>query len=192
MSRDPSRHDDIDALVADARSGGRADFDRLAGRCRGMVRRWAVPIVGDPDEAEDVAQAVLLRLHRYLESYDSSGRFHTWLYRVTRNAALDHMGDAREEAGTDEAVDKVPRPLSRLYERQLTDLVAVFFEELPPRQRQIFDLCDLQGFEPAEIAEMLEMNPSTVRANLFKARRRIRTRILREHPELEEGYAREM
>ena len=194
MNRETSPRAELQELVTEARSGGRGGFDRLARRCRDRIRRWALSIVGDPDEAEDVAQAVLLRVHRYLDSYDGEGSFDTWLYRVTRNAALDRTIARSEEGDFPEAAAAEGRagPVPRMYARELTALVDVFFRELPSRQRQIFDLADLQGYRPAEISEMLEMNPSTVRANLFKARKRIRSRILTDHPELEEGYAREM
>lgn len=211
MDRRRPAEDELTHLVHEARGGGREAFDRLARRCLGRIRRWALGVVGDPDEADDVVQATLLRLHRYLDSYDGSGAFESWLYRVTRNAALDRI-DRRRDAETrwdDPEADPESRagagsegaarlsggrssvdPLRRLYAEEVAGLVTTFYEELPPRQRQVFDLADLQGYAPREIAEMLEMNRSTVRANLFKARRTIRTRILRDHPELEEGYGR--
>lgn len=213
MDRRRPAEDELTPLVRDAREGGRAAFDRLAARCLGRIRRWALGVVGDPDEADDVTQATLLRLHRYLDTYDGSGSFEAWLYRVTRNAALDLVDTRRDaavsldEGRTSEAIGCTDRPagspanspggsrdgpLRHLYAEELVGLVKTFYERLPPRQRQVFDLADLQGHAPAEIAEMLDMNPSTVRANLFRARKTIRTRILRDHPELEEGYGRDM
>jgi len=62
--------------------------------------------------------------------------------------------------------------------------VRTFFDDLPPRQREVLDLADLQGFAPGEIAEMLKMNPVTVRAHLFRARRTLRARMLEEHAAL--------
>jgi RNA polymerase sigma-70 factor (ECF subfamily) len=67
------------------------------------------------------------------------------------------------------------------------ELLTAMFEELPERQRVIFDLADLQGYAQSEVAELLEMNPATVRAHLFKARRTIRRRLLEAAPELAEG-----
>jgi len=70
-------------------------------------------------------------------------------------------------------------------ERSLVaELVHTFFRALPGKQRQVFDLVDLQGFSQAAIAEMLGMNPATVRAHLFRARRAIRAKILAHDPAL--------
>jgi RNA polymerase sigma factor (sigma-70 family) len=68
-------------------------------------------------------------------------------------------------------------------------LVRFYFEELRGRQREIFELADLQGKSTAEIAELLGIKPVTVRVTLLHARRAIRLRILEEHPEVLEDYA---
>jgi RNA polymerase sigma-70 factor (ECF subfamily) len=78
-------------------------------------------------------------------------------------------------------------PLEQLQTSHVVGQIRTLFERLPARQRQVFDLADLQGFSPTEIGEMLAMNPVTVRANLCKARRSIRAKILERFPEMAEG-----
>jgi DNA-directed RNA polymerase specialized sigma24 family protein len=56
------------------------------------------------------------------------------------------------------------------------------FENLPLRQREVFDLVDLQGLSPGEAAERTGLKPVSVRASLFKARQAIRSAILATHP----------
>ncbi len=74
-------------------------------------------------------------------------------------------------------------------ERRASDLVKAFLEELSDRQREVFDLVDLQGYSTVEAGAMLKIEPVTVRSHLFRARRAIRRRILESHPELVEGYS---
>ena len=64
--------------------------------------------------------------------------------------------------------------------------VGKLFEKLPPRQREIFDLVDLQGLSPSEAAERTGMKPVSIRANLFKARKAIRESLLATHPSYSE------
>jgi RNA polymerase sigma-70 factor (ECF subfamily) len=59
---------------------------------------------------------------------------------------------------------------------------------LSERQREVFDLVDLQGFASAEVSEMLGLEAVTVRSHLFRARKTIRKKILESAPELVEGY----
>ena len=66
--------------------------------------------------------------------------------------------------------------------RRAATLIRELFAALPQRQREIFDLVDLQGLSPAEVAERTGMKPVSVRANLFKARKAIRDNLLVTHP----------
>lgn len=74
--------DELAALVHQARTGNTAAFDQLARRVRARVRRWARVLVGDGDEAEDVTQVVLVRVHERLTGFEGRSRFASWLYRM--------------------------------------------------------------------------------------------------------------
>jgi RNA polymerase sigma-70 factor, ECF subfamily len=149
---------------------------------------------GDPDEADDVVQETLLRMHRSLADFRGDSRFTSWVYRITQSAAADlnrrrssRLRKLFRLSRYRETGHELPPSIIGRIERERTlDLVRAFWEELPPGQRKILDLADFQGYKPAEIAEMLEMKAVTVRAHLFKARRTIRERILESAPEIVE------
>lgn len=192
---DRSDGDVLESLVTRARSGDQHALDELARRCYGRIHRWALVATGDPDDADDVAQEVLVRLGRHVERFEGRSSITTWLFRVTRNEALSlrrRRGAARraaDAAGADqEGGEASPsaRWISTMATAELMELVTAFFRELPLRQREVFDLTELQGISPAEVAEMLAMSPGTVRAHLFRARRTLRTKILATHPALVE------
>jgi DNA-directed RNA polymerase specialized sigma24 family protein len=61
-------------------------------------------------------------------------------------------------------------------------VIRELFFDLPARQREIFDLVDLQGLSPTEAAERMGMKTVSVRASLFKARSTIRSKFLATHP----------
>jgi RNA polymerase sigma-70 factor (ECF subfamily) len=77
-------------------------------------------------------------------------------------------------------------PGARVDREKITAYIRHFFRELPPRQREVFDLVDLQGHDPIDVAAMIGIKPGTVRANLFKARASIRASILAQHPAWQE------
>ena len=181
------------ALVIRASSGDPDAFRLLVRRFQDRIFRWALGTTGDRDDADDVTQQVLLKVYRHLGALREGGHLRTWLFRVTQNTALElHRTRGRRSAALDRELMLTPgerialEPVDRVDLDRTMTLVQYYFQELPDRQRLIFDLVDLQGFTPAEIAEMLDMEQVTVRANLCKARRAIRTRILRDHPELVE------
>jgi len=182
--------------VRRAQGGDRAAFEELVKTYYRQIYRWALVVANDPDEADDVVQEVLVRLHERLKSYAGKSQFSTWLFQVTRNTALGQLrkltrrrtlmlGFRQQEVEHGNSKEQV---LEQLQSSQVVDEVRELYEQLPTRQRQIFDLADLQGFDPAEIGKMLGMKPVTVRANLCKARRAIRGKLLERFPEMAEGY----
>jgi len=180
----------LDAQLASlAASGDDAAFTALVTRFQPAVFRWALIFARDPDEAEDITQEVFVRTYRQIGDYRSDGPLEAWLYRITRRAATQ-LRRTRKRRGR-LALTPAARPLRDVYttdpggrvdrERAAT-VIRELFAELPARQREIFDLVDLQGLSPAEVAERTGMKPVSVRANLFKARKAIRDSLLATHP----------
>jgi len=191
----PRDDDELAALVGQVRRGDDAAFDTLARRVRDRVQSWARRLVGDSDEAEDVTQLVLVRVHERLHEFEGRSRFTSWLYRITRNVAIErHRAQerrgtllARELASADDA-----SPAEAIGERddalRLQQLVATHFNELSPRQREVFELVELHGLAVADVATRLGIETTTVRVLLLRARRTIRLRMLEAHPDLLEDY----
>ncbi|HET9423768.1 MAG TPA: sigma-70 family RNA polymerase sigma factor, partial [Gemmatimonadaceae bacterium] len=176
---EPDDRSDLPSLISGARSGDRGAFARLAELVQRRVRGWAVSFTHDADDADDVTQDVLILVHRRLPQFEGKSRFSTWLYTITRNVALDRRRTARRRERRletmDAPADSVETP-QKFDESTLTALILRYFDELPARQREVFELSDIQGLSAPEVAARLGMKAVTVRANLFKARRTIRQR----------------
>ena len=160
-----------------------------------VVRRWALVQAGDATEADDVTQEVLIRMIRNLDALPEPPRLAGWLYTVTRNAAADRFRSrSRQRTALDSeailasAVSDSANPASDAERDELGDVLRVAFDELPSRQREVFDLVELQGIPATEAAEMLGIRATSVRGNLFKARRNLRRRILTVWPDIEEDW----
>jgi RNA polymerase sigma-70 factor (ECF subfamily) len=187
-------NESIVPLVARARRGDVAAFAEVARSCRSLIYRWSAVATGDPDEAEDITQDVLVRLQGGLRRYRTGSRFTTWLYRIVQNAVADHVRGRRRRLRLvqDSAAELMPpqsghdpsRPVLR---QETGQIVRDFLDALPARQRQVLDLVDLQDRSPAQAAAMLGLDAGTVRAHLHRARRTLRSRIVERCPELVEG-----
>jgi RNA polymerase sigma factor (sigma-70 family) len=186
--------DAMDAQLASlAAAGDDSAFTTMVTRYQPAVFRWALMFARDPDEAEDVAQEVFVRAHRQLSQYRSDGSLEAWLYAITRRVAYQMLRTRRRRSRL--ALSPGARPLRDVYttdpggrvdRERAAAVIREMFSELPPRQREIFDLIDLQGLTPAEAAERTGLKPVSVRANLFKARSTIRARFLATHPSYSE------
>jgi RNA polymerase sigma-70 factor (ECF subfamily) len=184
--------DELRSLVAEVRSGRKAALERLLGLVQARVRRWAGRFTSDADAAEDIAQDVLIGLERRVQRFDGESRFSTWLFSVTRNVALSRrLRDTRRAALIAErqqlTVDDAP-DIRDPDAARLAALALRYFDALPPQQRRVFELVDIRGLTPAEVARRLSMEQSTVRGNLFKARRSIREQLLQHHERLLKEY----
>ena len=181
-------------LVRRAQQGDRESLRALVEAAYPKVRRWALVRTGDPTEADDLTQDVMIQMIRRLDGFQGSARFDTWLYSVTRNAATDRgRADTRrarilQDPRTVETLtpDASPPPDEGLGGPDVAGRVRTLFRELPLRQREVFDLVELQGLTSLEAAERLGIEAVSVRAHLFRARRALRARILEAQPHLVE------
>jgi RNA polymerase sigma factor (sigma-70 family) len=180
----------MDAQLASlASAGDDAAFTTLVTRFQSAVFRWALTFARDPDEAEDITQEVFVRTHRQLGDYRSDGPLEAWLYRITRRVALQltRKGKRRARLALTSAASPsrevyITDPGGRVDRERAATVIHELFAGLPRRQREIFDLVDLQGLSPAEAAERTGMKAVSLRANLFKARKAIRESLLATHP----------
>ena len=147
-----------------------------------MVCRWAVVWTGSPDAAEDVAQAVLMRVDGSLAALSPEGDIVTWLYRITKHVLIDQdRSRGREHSLRDrfrlEEIANAVAGDGRARSFEAMDLLQYMMLALSPQQRAVVDLVDLQGFSAQEASGMLDLAPSTVRVHLHRARRVLRARI---------------
>ncbi|MCY3622357.1 MAG: RNA polymerase sigma factor [Gammaproteobacteria bacterium] len=160
-----------------------------------VVHRWALVQTGDAVEADDVTQEVLIRMIRNLDTLPEPPRFAGWLYTVTRNAAADRFRSrSRQRTAADSedilegAVSDISNPADDVERVELGNVMRSAFDQLPSRQREVFDLVELQGIPATEAADILGIRATSVRGNLFKARRNLRRRILTVWPDVEEDW----
>lgn len=176
------------SAVALAAAGDQAAFESLVTVLHRLVHRWALTFARDPDEADEIVQETFMLVHYRLGQYSGDSPVEGWVYRIARRVALQRYRKDRRRRKLSEAafpeVDNVYHtdPGARVDREQIAEFVRHFFTELPPKQREVFDLVDLQGYDPHEVAGLLQTSTGTVRGNLFKARASMRARILEAHP----------
>jgi len=183
-------------LIRRARDGEQDALRFLLAEVAPLVSQWALARTGDPDDAADLSQDVLILMVRKLPSFRGNSKFSTWLFTVTRNQAIEqHRRRVRRERkverftthlAAEETVTEAPD--AGVDGGRIQEVLRTFLEELPQRQREVFQMAEIQGLSSPEIGEILDLAPGSVRAALFKARRTLRKRILAQHPEFAEEY----
>jgi len=153
---------------------GRAEeaFERLMPAYRRRVIGLAYSILRDRAAAEDLAQEVFVKLWQALPRYDGRARLSTWIYAITRNAAISALRSRRRSVSmSDPAVFEEVE--SREAAPESGDEAAALWrqvETLPERQRQAVILYYQDERTVEEVAEMLGMPVNTVKTHLHRAR----------------------
>lgn len=145
-----------------------------------MIYNFAYRLTGDPDDAADLTQEVLLRVRRGLPGY-RPGSFPAWLWRITRNAFIDELRKRgrRPTVSLPEEVDRIdvgasPSPDEVLNRIRLGEDVQEALLKLPYEFREAVILCDVVGLSYQEIADVLEVPLGTVRSRIHRGRTMLR------------------
>ncbi|MEX0407124.1 RNA polymerase sigma factor [Aquibium sp. LZ166] len=164
-------------LLALARDGDRAAFARLVEQHYDFIYRVAWRWCGRKADAEDIAQEVCVRLGKSVRGFRGEGRFTTWLYQLTLNAARDHgrklsresartwayavhaLSDAAAEPEPEDAVDR------------LWDAVRL----LPPKQCEAVLLVYGEGLTHEAASDVMGCAEATVSWHIHEAKKRLKT-----------------
>lgn len=156
------------------------DVARSHGR---KIYNFAYRLCGNPDDAADLVQEVLLRVRRGLEQYQP-GSFDGWLWRITRNAFLDEVRRKKRRPSTTplEFEDRFPNassppPDEVLASIRLGEDVQKALIDLPYEFREAVVMCDVVGLAYEEIAAAVGAPIGTVRSRIHRGRRMLRERL---------------
>jgi len=170
--------DDPDAeLVERVGRGDPAAVQALMARKLSRMLALARRMLGDPVEAEDVAQEVFLRAWKQARVWKpGAGKFDTWMHRVALNLCYDRLRRRREEpmAEPPEQVDPARSAEAGLIAIATSERVRVAVEALPERQRTALILCHYQELSNIEAAELLGVSVEAVESLLSRGRRALR------------------
>jgi len=169
--------DPDEELVRRAGRGDAAAVQSLVARKLRRVLALAERMLGDPAEAEDVAQETFFKVWRYAERWrPGAAKFDTWLHRVTLNLCYDRLRRRRERLVADppEAPDPGPGPDRRLIAADVGRRVNVALQDLPPRQREAIVLCHYQELGNIEAAGLMGVSVEALESLLSRGRRALR------------------
>ncbi len=178
-----SSADDATLIGQYLRTDDEQIFEILVRRYQEKVFRLATSILGHraESEAEDATQEVFVVVLRQIRTFRQESEFSTWLYRVARNQIIDYtrrvarrsseVGDEALRTAPDEGVFTDPQ--SAVATAQTRVVLLRCIDRLSGPQRAALLLHYWHGQSVAEISELLELGPSTVRSHLFRARQRL-------------------
>jgi len=178
-------------LIERTLAGDDEAFGDLVERHQRVVFNIAYRMLGNRQEAQDVAQEAFWRAYRGLGGFDLSRPLTPWLYRIATNLSLNRL--RRKQAptvsldapppGQPDAADPLPvpdpaaGPSDRLLQVEAQAQIRQAILTLPPADRAVIELRHFQGLSYGEIAAALDTSLSSVKSRLFRARRKLRGQL---------------
>ena len=167
-------------------------FALLVRRYQGMVFNVAYRLTGNRGDAEDLAQEAFVRAYRALATFDPERPLAPWLKRITTNAGLnwlemqkvrpqttasDLVTSAEAEDPLEMVADPDGTPEQQLAGVEQTQQIRTALAHLPARYRVMIELRHYQDLSYEEIAAALNVPVSTVKSDLFRARKRLEAEL---------------
>lgn len=173
------------ALMKRIACGDESAFRALLERHQDSVVGTVAKMLGNPSDAEDIAQQVFLRVWQHAKSYRPDAKFTTYLFTITRNLVFNETRrrsrkkeiplDTGDSSGNHEPGDDPHRqPDASLLEAELRIAVDQAITSLPETQRLAVILRRYENLSYEEIAVVLDLSVSAVKSQLFRARSSLR------------------
>ena len=154
-------------------------WEDVARRYGRKIYNFAYRLTGNPDDAADLVQEVLLRVRKGLASY-TPGSFEGWLWRITRNAFLDSVRKKKRRPTSPlpdndrSSLLTSPSPDEVLASVRLSEDIQAALLKLPIDFRECVVLCDVVGLSYEEIAQAVDAPIGTVRSRIHRGRKVLR------------------
>lgn len=180
------------ALMLRVREGDRSAFESLVDKYKQPVVNLVARTIGDPTEAEDIAQQVFVQVFKAAHRYEVTAKFSTWLFTIARNLSLNeirrrsrHPAHSLDETfvGDDEhpvrqaADTRTFGPTETLLQGELETKVEEAIAELPEKQRTALLMCRHEEFSYEEIARVVGCSLSATKSLIHRARETLKQRL---------------
>ena len=171
-----------DTLVAASLAGDTGAFVELVKRHDRATRAAAHAAIGPNGPLDDALQEGLLKAYKSLASYRTGTNFRGWLCRVVRNAALDQARQMKRVTPMGDRTKFLQSPTPSI-DNNIVNRLALrnAISTLPPKQREVLILIDVEGFDYGSAAEMLDIPVGTIASRLNSARGTLRIALAESH-----------
>ena len=171
-------------VIHAARQGDQVAWEALVRQHEQAVFRLAYLLLGDPDDAEDVAQDTFIRAHKFLHRFDVNRPLRPWLMRIASNLARNRKRAVGRYLRALERAARRDPPLTAPIDSDDSQLLWQAIRALKHSDQQVIYMRYFLELPEAEMAQALDVPAGTVKSRLHRALRKLRQIIEAEFPEL--------
>ncbi len=173
-------------IVERAQAGDAEAFNEIVQAYRRRIFGTVSRLIGRPEDVEDVAQEVFIRLYYSLDQLRSPEVFEPWLYRLTVNAALDYLRKRRKRKMKSRVADLSEQQvmiadaaagskveIDEKEKARIRELVDSLLSGVSEEDRLLLTLKEVEGLSLKELEKIYRVNENALKVRLFRARQRV-------------------
>ena len=180
-------------LLKQATGGDTAAFETLIVQYEKLIYNIAWRIMGNAEDAKDIAQEAIIKIYRNLASCKSMAHFKAWAAKITHNACMDELRrrkgkiadsyDAMIDLGEDtverQLEDLSEGPEAALLRKELGGMINEGLSQLSDEHRALLILRDVQSLTYEEIADIADLPLGTVKSRISRGRSRLKEILIK-------------
>lgn len=189
-------------LLDRAKAGDTQAFEQLIEDYEKKVFNIALRMMGNYDDAKDMAQESLIKVYKSISSFKEQSSLSTWIYRITTNVCLDELrkrksrkvvyidenikfddGEAKKEIVSDEIT-----PEEKVERDEIKRMLNSAISELSDEHKTVIVLRDIQGFSYEEISNITKCPQGTVKSRINRARQALKEILMSKRELLKDEY----
>lgn len=178
-------------LLAKFKKGDQQAFESLVRKYKTTVFNTIYSVMGNAQEADDIAQEVFLKVYTKADSFKGESSFSTWLYRITVNRCIDELRRRKNKIISYETEFNQEEKLKlkdvlanrenditeKLRQKELQDIIQKAMNSLPEKYRIILTLKEIEGLSYKEISQIMKISLAKVKIWLFRARQKLKGKL---------------
>jgi RNA polymerase sigma-70 factor (ECF subfamily) len=154
-------------LVRQMQTGNEMAYRKFVEGYQSQVFRVAYQILGNREEADEIAQQIFAKIYFAVKGFDARGRLYTWVFGIVVNECYGFLRKKRLNVPNENSADARLTSERAILQR---DLLNRLLERIPAEDRRLLLLRELEGYPVAKLSELTGLDENTIKARLFRTR----------------------
>ncbi|PTX61519.1 RNA polymerase sigma-70 factor (ECF subfamily) [Kordia periserrulae] len=166
--------------IAQIRAGNANAYAALVTKYKNMTFTLALRMVGNREDAEEVAQDTFVKAYKALDSFKGTSKFSTWLYRIVYNTSLDYIKKQKRvvlsehiDEVNEAAIGSMQNALTYIEEKEKKEMIEKALLQVPEDERVLLTLFYFEELSLKEITEIVNLSYDNVKIKLHRSRKKL-------------------
>lgn len=172
-------------IIIEIKKGDKNAFRKLLNHYHDSIMQFTYSLIGCKDDAQDITQEAFIKAWNKIDRFNINKSFRPWIFKITHNLCKDYWKNYSSKNKRDSAIYSDENTITNSKEKTDIGYILSTLNILPKKQKIVFILRDLQDLNVADVAAIMNISQSSVKTNLFHARKSLQKHLLRQEDRYE-------